>query len=270
MPKPFTATVPQAVDHLGSSEDRRAAALSERNNAVQWDQFDSEWYSRHHYDRLLPDDIAIVEKVRDYFAAAGVRRAAGIDVGPGPNIYPSLAMLPFCASLDLWEFSGSNVTWLTNEIHGYNARWDKFWELYRQAPEYRSLADPRRRLADIATVKQASVFDLPKNRWGIGTMFFVACSISTDLDEFQLAVRCFVESLVPGAPFATAFMVNSREYRVNKETFPAVPIDEEAVHDVLKPLAVDVGVHKVFTRHFSRLEYDGMIIATGRRRAKTG
>ncbi|CAM5649016.1 hypothetical protein SANTM175S_10556 [Streptomyces antimycoticus] len=53
-----------------------------------------------------------------------------------------------------------------------------------------------------------SLFDLCSGaeRWDLGTMFFVAESITTSLDEFRRGVGCFMSALNPGAPFAAAFM----------------------------------------------------------------
>lgn len=233
------------------------------NSDYDWDAFDSGWYSDHNYATLRFDDRQIVEVIRDFFASAGVIDGRGVDVGPGANLYPSLAMLPFCRRLDLLEYSASNVVWLKGQVAGFDEGWENFWAVYRENPAYAALADPNAALAQAAEVRQASVFELPKREWDMGTMFFVACSLSTEIAEFRRAVRCFVESLKPGGPFAAAFMVKSTGYKVGETWFPAVPIDPVEAARSLESIAYNVRVHEIETDSPLRDGYEGMILATG-------
>lgn len=233
------------------------------NSDVDWDSFDSIKYRNHNYKAVREDDREIVRLIRDFFGRAGVTNGRGVDVGPGANLYPSLAMLPFCASLDLREFSGSNVRWLEQQKLKYDRNWDRFWAIYRQHPAYDATPDPRARFREIATVTRDSVFTLPKATWDLGTMFFVACSLSTEMAEFGDAVHCFVRSLVPGAPFAAGFMARSTGYRVGDVWFPAVAVGPEDVEQALAWVARDVTVTEITTQNPLR-EDVGMIVATGR------
>jgi hypothetical protein len=234
------------------------------NSDINWDTFNSGWYQDHNYRTLRDDDRQIIERIRDYFANAGVTAGRGVDVGAGANLYPALSMLPFCATLDLREFAASNVVWLKEQIESFDPSWDEFWAVLRQNPAYAAVGDPRPALTRVATVHQASVFDLPARQWDLGTMFFVACSLSNDIAEFRRAVHCFVQSLVPDAPFAAAFMVKSQGYQVGDEWFPAVAIDKEEAAHCLAPVAYDVTVQPIETGSPLRNGYGGMILATGR------
>jgi NNMT/PNMT/TEMT family protein len=234
------------------------------NGDFDWDSFDSNWYRDHNYRSLRDDDQQIIEIVRDYFSAAGVTHARGVDVGSGANLYPALAMLPFCRRLDLREVSASNVAWLKGQLDAFDGCWDAFWSIFQEEPEYAALSDPRATLAAITVVEQASVFDLPIAEWDLGTMFFVACSISTDLREFHRAVHCFTRSLKPDSPFATAFMEKSEGYFVGDIWFPAVAIEAQDVVDALAPVAYDVRVDRIHTGTPLRDGYGGMLLATGR------
>jgi hypothetical protein len=99
----------------------------------------------------------------------------------------------------------------------------------------------------------------------MGTMFFVACSLSNDMDEFQRAVDCFVRALRRGAPFAVAFMEKSKGYAVDGTFFPAVEIDRTNVDRALAALAYDVHIDRITTNNPLRDGYDGaMIVAVGR------
>lgn len=110
------------------------------------------------------------------------------------------------------------------------------------------------------------MFDLPRHRWQLGTMFFVAESLTEDPAEFERALHAFVDSLTPGAPFATAFMSRSVGYPVAERDFPAVSIDEEMVQTLLGPLTKELKLSFFPGDPKLRDGYDGMILALGRTR----
>lgn len=235
------------------------------NEEYDWDEFDSDVYFERNYRQLRQDDREIMRIVRDFFRDAGiVSGARGVDVGSGTNLYPALAMLPFCAELDLCEYSASNVKWLQREVHYPGPNWLDFWAVYAQREPYSLIRDPWAELRQKATVEQANVFGLPRRRWDVGTMFFVACSLSADRAEFLAAVSCFVGALKPGAPFAAAFMAKSEGYDVGDLRFPAVAVDDVDVHDCLVSVAYNVQVHLIDIGDRLRDGYGGMIVATGR------
>lgn len=261
------------------------------NEDFPWDEFASEWYHHLNYANLRSDDREILCTVRDFFADAHAadepgRGWSGIDVGAGANLYPSLCMLPYCDRIRLHEFSASNVDWLKREIGGgFRASWDPFWEALRERAPYATIADPRGRLRSVADVIQGSVFPsapdgeaagdenaptrnvlhgLPPRSWDIGTMFFGAESMTTDLAEFNVAMRTFMHALRPNAPFACAFMMDSKGYRVGDEEFPAVAINVDDVTHCLSGLAYAVELKVTGLEADLRVGYGGMIVAVGR------
>jgi hypothetical protein len=236
-----------------------------KNSDVNWDAFDPVSYRDHNYLTLRDDDRQIMVIIRDFFAAADVCAGRGLDVGAGPNLYPSLAMLPFCRRLDLLEFSAPNVAWLQRQVRRYDASWDDFWAVYRESPAYARIDDPRAVFAEIASVQKANIFELPRREWDLGTMFFVACSLSTEPEEFRQAVACFVQALKPNAPFAAAFMEESEGYAVHDTWFPAVGVHEKEVTETLAEVAYDIKVESIeITGPKLREGYSGMIVACGR------
>ena len=237
------------------------------NSDVDWDTFDPEAYRNHNYLKLREDDHQIMVKIRDFFASAQLTNGLGVDVGAGANLYPSLAMLPFCRTLELREFSAPNVAWLEQQIERFDDKWDAFWSVYQENPAYAQVTDPRKRLAQIASVRQFDLFKLPKRRWDLGTMFFVACSLSTDMREFHRATHRFVGSLKPGSPFAAAFMEGSAGYAVGDAKFPAVGIRVQDVAESLASVAYDDVVITRITSGDDPLRdgySGGMILAMGR------
>jgi hypothetical protein len=235
------------------------------NAEVPWDDFDPEWYVDHNYGRLRDDDRWILQQVRDFFAVAIDHPLDhGIDVGSGPNLYPSLAMLPFCRGITLLERSRSNVTWLNREIARYSPSWDEFWQLLEQVPAYHEV-DPRRALRDRARVETGDLFTLGCGQWDVGTMFFVAESVTARLDEFRRGVHRFIRALKPGAPFAAAFMKNSTGFEVGGHTFPAVRVDEGDIAQCLSDLRCDIQeLAAIRSVTPLRSGYDGMILVLGR------
>lgn len=252
------------------------------NAHYTWDAFNPDSYFAHNYETLRDDDRALLEAVRDFFAgvadargiAAGSLR--GLDIGPGANLYPALTMLPFCESLVLREFSAANVEWLKTEISNhYGPSWDAFWDVLKRRPRWAGIENPRKLLDYRTTVEQGSIFDLQDaarggaQAWDMGTMFFVAESLTRRRSEFDDAVRRFVMALVPDAPFACAFMKQSRGYRVDDRAFPAVAIGADDVTECMASVAYDVHVRVIELSESGdplRDGYDGMILATGYRR----
>lgn len=264
IPHEATSEVP------GDTESVPSSSFPELNSHLPWDDFDSNWYFERNYKKLRDDDRQLVELVRDFFATLDLSsHENGIDVGPGVNLYPTLTMLPFCAKITLYEYSASNVRWLRHEVQSYSLSWDPWWNLLIKKPVYKLVDSPREALAATARVHWGSVFDLPESQWDIGTMFFVAESISSALSEFHTALGRFVRSLRPGAPFAAAFMRNSLGYNVGTHRFPAVAITEDEVEKCLADETEDLKIHRLDkARNPLRDGYDGMILAIGRVRTK--
>ncbi|OAA26864.1 NNMT/PNMT/TEMT family protein [Frankia sp. EI5c] len=238
------------------------------NADPQWDDFDPESYRNDNYRALREDDRIILEGVRDFFAENAARVAAGrplrgLDVGTGSNLYPALAMLPWCRQITLVDYSASNVAWLRREVSSYGPTWDQFWAVLRREPAYEAVPDPRRELAARAEVRQGSVFDLPRHEWEIGTMFFVACSISQRQAEFQRASENFLAALVPGAPFAMAYMEKSHGYTVGGIAFPAVSLDKDEILGSLAGRAHGVRANRIVVEEMLREGYEAMILVTG-------
>ncbi|MFJ6545046.1 SCO2525 family SAM-dependent methyltransferase [Streptomyces sp. NPDC003656] len=246
--------------------------MKKLNGDVAWEDFDPQAYIEHNYRVLHPDDEAIITVVRDHFSGhfgGSGSVASGIDAGAGPNIYPALCMLPWCDKITLLERSPANVQYLNSQLESYGPQWDQFWDVLCRDEAYpRRVADPRARFAQTVQPRQGNLFDLAKGdeRWAMGTMFFVAESMTTSPEEFRQAVGCFMTALEPGAPFAAAFMEHSRGYRVGESDFPALDIDEQGVRATLDIHASNVRTHRLGKPGgLLREGYTGMIVATGHR-----
>jgi hypothetical protein len=238
------------------------------NDDVEWDDFDSDAYFTHNYGRLRSDDRQIIKIVTDFFESAGPARwpARAIDVGSGANLYPALSMLPFSTSVTLFERAAANREWLEHQLDHPYGQWWQFWAAMSGGrPEYERIMKPLDVLADRAEVVKGNVFTLSPDQFDIGTMFFVAESITTKIEEFRRATQHFVRSLMPRAPFAAAFMRDSSGYVVGNRHFPACSINEQDVRECLAEIAVIKDIQVVESDDL-RDGYLGMIVATGRKR----
>ncbi|MEY7977938.1 SCO2525 family SAM-dependent methyltransferase [Streptomyces pilosus] len=243
--------------------------MMDRNADAPWSKFDPEAYVDLNYRTPLEVDLLIVRLMRDHFSgcfAGGVPAAVrGVDVGAGANLYPALSMLPWCEKLLLLEYARPNVEYLEKQASpaGYDTVWDPFWDVLRDHPAYERV-EPRNRFGDIVRVERANLLDLDgQRRWDIGTMFFVADSISECPEEFRRGVACFMGALNEGAPFAAAFMKESVGYRIGDHHYPACRVDERGVRESLAGYADGLEIHDL--HHVVRPGHEGMILALGRR-----
>ncbi|NJP49181.1 methyltransferase [Streptomyces sp. SBST2-5] len=243
--------------------------------APAWEAFDPDVYVSLNYKVLHADDASILRAGSAHFRRCLQRRDApppaplsGIDVGSGANLYPALMLLPWCDEITLIDRARANVEWLRSHIRDYDQNWDAFWDVLCEAGPYTEIPCPRRRMRATTRVEQGDVFLLPGQHWGIGTMFFTAESITASLDLFREAVRCFMHSLIPGAPFAAAFMAEQRGYYVGSHSYPQCHVDEDTVREGFAAYAEeDLHVRRFRDGHALRDGYAGMILACGRRRA---
>ncbi|KOU60242.1 methyltransferase [Streptomyces sp. MMG1533] len=251
----------------GSSGD------AQLNADFAWAAFDPIAYVHHNYLVMQAEDEEILRIVREHFGDHFQGRAggpvSGVDVGAGANLYPALTMLPWCDEITLFERSPANVEYLVSQAKGSDANWDQFWHVLCEDGAYYALdMDQREKFRRVVSVEQGCIFDLDRYeaRWSMGTMFFVAESMTASQQEFALGVERFLGVLAPGAPFVAAFMEHSKGYQVGEQFFPACDVGETEVRASLDPFAEDLKVECLRSSATVREGYSGMIVAYGRRR----
>jgi NNMT/PNMT/TEMT family len=249
--------------------------VGQGNRDYPWDEFNPEEYFKFNYVNLRDDDREIVEIVRDFLARKDAisplpRNARGIDVGTGSNLYPALMMLPFCEHITLYEHSEANVQWLRSQHEAgwpsWDEAWKQFWDLLHERKPYKELANPRKKLTDHVDVIKGDVLSHAEHDlYDLGTMFFVAESITGQRVEFLDAMDQFFSMLKPDALFAMAFMEHSKGYHVGTQQFPATDIGETEVWNCLRERASDFSLHRLSAEDKPlREHYTGMIVAHGR------
>ncbi|MCW7943563.1 methyltransferase [Streptomyces hygroscopicus] len=249
----------------------RSPADAQLNADVTWAAFDPIAYVDHNYRDLQAEDAEILHIVRDHFGdhfrEHTTGPVSGIDVGAGANLYPALSMLPWCDEITLFERSPSNVDYLKGQVESYDDNWDQFWRVLCKREAYGALdVDPRAKFRETVRVQQGNIFDLlHEGQWSMGTMFFVAESMTTCHEEFARGVECFLRALAPGAPFAAAFMEHSLGYHAGKHFFPACDVGESEVYKSLEPFAGEFETVRLKASAAVRDGYSGMIVAYGHR-----
>lgn len=254
---------------MDDKKDRLGAPAAAGNAAFKWDRFGSDSYSDHNYGTRRADDTKLLRLTVAWFRRMSISHGTqlhGVDVGAGPNLYPALAMLPFCEAITLVEYSKSNVRWLRKQVKDLSSQWEPFWEIVSPEGSLGDFASAREKLARVATVRRGSIFDLPTDAWEIGTMFFCAESLTEKREECDEATRRFVNALQPGAPFCAAYMRNSKGYDVAGRRYPATQVIEadidfalRSIPDYMRTHVVDIDPEPVHAG------YDGYLLTVGRK-----
>jgi len=236
------------------------------NSEADWDKFPCEAYLNHNYGRLRSDDDTILQRLAAFYDAlpAGLEV---VEVGTGPNLYPVLAALPVAKSIDIIEYPAGNLRWLRQEIANLSDFWQAYWMRLSELSDRYAPLDPKALVAKRVRVNRGSIFNLPSQSWDVGSMHFVAESITSSGDEFRQAVHSFLRCLRFGGHFVAALMENSTGYRILDADFPAYPVDSLAVEDVMNGLTADLSISRIELPENEPLRagYTGMLFVTGRR-----
>lgn len=251
------------------------AAVPIHNADFGWKDFPSQDYWHRNYKEILAPDEEIIRLVGSFLnktfrGRTRVQRA--IDVGSGTNLYPALLMLPWAEQILLTDYSENNVRWLRSQVIDDDVAWtwQPFWRQLQALEGYNQISEPRKQLRIACTdkgkptIQRRSIFDLSSAQWQIGTMFFVAESITRDPKEFATAIGRFVGALESRSPFAAAFMSGSEGYPLGEVIYPALPVTAEEVTQHFAQLSVsELHVKELETSQLVRKGYEGMIVATG-------
>jgi hypothetical protein len=268
----------------------------ERNSSIDWDRFDPVTYQKQNYSpQVRGDDARIIRAICGHFKKHFLEHPQtevypiGVDMGAGSNLYPMFTMLPWSQQIVLIDPGQANLAWLNVEISllrsGYRealgrwepyrealGRWEPYWDRTWKAGNpwlNTTLAWAIARTA--LNTSRADLLSLGMEQaFALGTMCFVAESMTSSRDEFAAAVCSFLRSLRPGAPYAIACMAESTGYAVGGVDYPAVPITANDLFTVLYECQytgrelVHVQAIPVPKRGPLREGHRGMLLALGR------
>lgn len=209
-----------------------------------WDRFDPEAYIFNNYLTLLPADLyTLAATYRRYRARAPLPRA--LDLGTGPGLLPVLAMLPSVECVDLYEPGQRNADYLERQRHQLDPAWDAPIAALRLLDPALAGFDFQRELRARAVVHRGDHRDLPAGLYDAVSMHYVAESATRDRTEFRRIARRAAVAAKPGALVSMAFMERSDGYTVDGVPFPAVPVAEPDIRDLLGPLVRDQVVERL-------------------------
>lgn len=242
-------------------------------------QFDvGEYIWRNYGEKILDEDRVIIDEVTKTVLELGIEKGSlvkAVDVGVGPNLYPSMILSPFIAEnggIDLIEYSPTNIEYLNSVLD--NDSGDKFGKLKGIWSKFESLLSSRSpiwsncflRVRKIAKIIQGSIYNLPRNEYNAVSSFFCAESITDNPEKFQEAIDSLIDSVKPGGLIITAHMLGSKGYPAGENTnFPALSITTEDLEKVYEEKA-NVRVMKVNAPQAVREGYHGMAIVIGRKK----
>ncbi|MEK7152724.1 MAG: hypothetical protein AAB834_02150 [Patescibacteria group bacterium] len=247
-------------------------------NYTDWDDFDAEAYVRHNYvQKILHEDRYILERVIKALHDHGAKPQAWehvADVGTGPNFYPPMLLAPFVkpaengGRVDLIEFSPDNRRYLEEVLRGSHPHsndgcWHKFETAMRK--ECLLWTGAVQEVCEKAKVVAGSIFELPHEAYDAISSYFVAESITDDLETCKKAVNRVLNAVKPGGFISMAFMLGSEGYPAGVDTFfPAVAIDVPQLRGMYFGKA-DVEIVQVPAKPGARPGYTGMAVVTGKK-----
>lgn len=228
-------------------------------------QFDPETYLAHYYQDPHPDDDLVLRLTCEAFKNAQPSGALEtVDVGTGPNLYPLFAALPRASTLTAWEYSQVNIDWLRRELAGATMRpqFEHFWKVARDAYGDPELPEnPIPELKSRTRLHKGSIFDLPRQSWDAGTMFYCAEAVTTDPAEFDQACACFARSIKPGGTIVAAFLANSSSYELDGRRSPLMTLTEDSLKATFEKVAGRVETRPIgIVQEEVRSGYTGMVL----------
>jgi hypothetical protein len=244
---------------------------------TDWSDFECEEYVQRNYFReILIEDQSIIKRCIERLEqlASAITIDNYIDIGAGPNLYPSLLVTPWVqakGNIFLADYAASNLAYLRKSLDR-RARsivlndWRQFEHFMVEvggAP-YQGVIG---RLCDRAKVQFGDVFKMSTNQYDCVSAFFVAESITDDRAQFQRATNTLIQSIRSGGIFVIAHMLGSIGWHAGLSTkFPAVNLSVAEIKEAYaeqKSVSLDYFSHGSQTG--ARHGYDGMVLVIGQK-----
>lgn len=195
-----------------------------------WSEFDTQEYvARNYTNNILPEDEELIRFATTYLQENVNLNSLNstVDVGVGPNLYPSMMVAPYISDkgeICLIDPVKANRDYVTKQLQNMD-HWNEFNnflsylkpEIYKEDLTLKSVS-----------VTEGDIFDLPENNYDLVMSFFVAESITDDLDDVGAAIERLKNAVKPGGVLITGHALGSHGYFAGMLTsFPATPIDRE-------------------------------------------
>ena len=230
-----------------------------------WDSFDTDDYLHRNYSKILPPDARIIDELVDYYRSMG-SIGSSLEVGVGPNLYPTLLIKPYSKKIHLIEISEPNLKYLYQQQKSLDDVWLSYWDLLtKKAPDkyFGTLSSSDLNLE----ISKGSIYALPQSKFDLVSMFFVAESITKDAEKFKDACLSLVSAAKPGGRIVSLFMENSTGYHAGKYEFPAIAINLKDLEHTFSDVTLDLSIERIQDdNHTVRSGgYTGMLLLTANR-----
>lgn len=237
-----------------------------RNADVDWNGWPVADYLAEVYRELHPSDDAVIEHHSAFYRTLTRDSVArSVELGAGPNLYPLMVAASASRNIEVIEPSAANLAYLDRQLHDPDPSWLPFYERCRKLQP----TLPATLLAALArvTVRAGSAADLRPDTYDLGSMHFVAESVTEDLDEFREICQSLARSVKLGGHLIAVFMENMSCYRIGDgPEWPGIPVDARLVREVFDPLVVDLSTTRVgFDPTGPDYGYTGMVLMTATR-----
>lgn len=170
-----------------------------------WSQFNPyEYQERNYGNRILKEDREIISNAIREIRELGVSTLSlkrVLDIGVGPNLYPSMIIAPYVAndgSIELRDQVQPNLEYLKKLIDSKEANnWSRFENFMIQegGERYQGVIQ---KILNIANVGFGDIYNLSENFYDAGVSFFVIESITDKKEYFYRGLRSFIGSIKPG------------------------------------------------------------------------
>ena len=237
------------------------------NADVDWDEWPVQEYLGEVYGELHPSDDAIISHHAAFYRKvdpAGVR--VSVELGGGPNLYPLMLAASVSPRIEVVEPSAPSVAYLRRQLRtGTDPSWLPFYERCRSLlPALPPTIDEALARVD---VRQGSAADLELGHYDLGSMHFVAESVTELPEEFAAVCAAFARSVRPGGWLVAAFMENMGRYRVGRgPQWPGYPVDQAIVQGTFADLVSEMTTTRTeFDTTGPDYGYTGMVMLTARR-----
>lgn len=242
------------------------------NSDVDWDRWPVQTYLTENYREPHPADLAVIRHHAEFyrqFEPGSVGRS--IEFGAGPNLYPLMLAASVSRRIEAVEPSAANVAYLDGQLRrGADPTWLPFYDACRAL--LRALPQRLDDALSIVRVRHQSGLDLEQSAYDLGSMHFVAESVTEDVDEFAAFCGRFAGSVRPGGALVAAFMENMGRYHLGDgSTWPGLPVDSRRVATVFAPLTTELEITRIDADStLPDYGYSGMVLLTARRTAQPG
>lgn len=234
---------------------------------TDFDHFPPDQYLQEYYAELDQENRFLLSFFAKVLKNISVKTAA--DAGSGPAVYQLISTAQHAEIIHIYEYNEDNRNevrkWLRDEPGSFN--WNPYMEFVSELEKKNPVqleAAVKEKVKDIRPVNLLSPdFEVPETYELTGS-HFCAESITTDRDQFHLAVRNIIKFLRPGGILMMSLLKGAVSYRAGSSKFPAYPVNEAGIKSILETEGITLTDMETVAASHGR-DYEGIICLCGRK-----